>query len=144
MVKKGNPKNIKDFEDLTRDGVSFVNRQKGSGTRLLLDYKLKQRGLTWPAFTAMAARNSPIWRWRRRWLFEIDAGLGVYSAATALGLDFIPVCSEEYDLAVPIGVLEDSNIRLLLDIIRSEAFKEKVKAMGGYSTDRAGEIIPVN
>lgn len=145
MVKKGNPKNIKDFEDLTRDGVSFVNRQKGSGTRLLLDYKLKQRGID-PArvygygreeFTHMAVAAAVAFS-------EIDAGLGVYSAATALGLDFIPVCSEEYDLAVPIVFLEDSNIRLLLDIIRSEAFKEKVKAMGGYSTDRAGEIIPVN
>ena len=144
MVKKGNPKSIRDFSDLAREGIGFVNRQKGSGTRLLLDYKLKEKkidpaainGYDREEFTHMAVAAAVAFS-------DIDAGLGVYSAARSLGLDFVPVCSEEYDLAVPVEFLEDSNIKLMLEIVRDSAFREKVKAMGGYSLERAGEVVPV-
>ncbi|MFA6670801.1 MAG: substrate-binding domain-containing protein, partial [Bacillota bacterium] len=145
MVKKGNPKDIKDFSDLVKEGVSFVNRQKGSGTRLLLDYKLKEQkidpvaiyGYDREEFTHMAVAAAVAFS-------DIDVGLGVYSAANSLGLDFVPVCSEEYDLAVPVEFLEDSNIKLMLGIVRDSVFQQKVKAMGGYSLERAGEIVPVD
>ncbi|MDD2574350.1 MAG: molybdopterin biosynthesis protein [Bacillota bacterium] len=145
MVKKGNPKDIRDFSDIAREGVSFVNRQKGSGTRLLLDYKLKEEkidpatiyGYDREEFTHMAVAAAVAFS-------DIDVGLGVYSAASSLGLDFVPVCSEEYDLAVPVEFLKDSNIKLMLGIIRDSAFQEKIKAMGGYSLERAGEIVPVD
>ena len=145
MVKKGNPKGINDFSDLTGEKVSFVNRQKGSGTRLLLDYKLKEEGIS-PAdisgydreeFTHMAVAAAVAFS-------DIDTGLGVYSASRALGLDFVPVCSEEYDLAIPADFLKSSNIKLMLETIKTNAFKDKVKAMGGYSTDRAGEIVLID
>lgn len=145
MVKKGNPKNIKDFADLTKEGISFVNRQKGSGTRLLLDYRLKEKGLA-PTdisgyereeFTHMAVAAAVAFS-------DIDAGLGVYSAANSLGLDFLPVCHEEYDLAIPICFLDDKNIKLMLEVIKDGAFQEKIEGMGGYSMGRAGEIVEVN
>jgi putative molybdopterin biosynthesis protein len=145
MVKKGNPKNITDFSDLAREGISFVNRQKGSGTRLLLDYKLKEKkidpafiyGYNREEFTHMAVAAAIAFS-------DIDVGLGVYSAANSLGLDFVPVCSEEYDLAVPTCFLEDPNIKLMLEIIRDSTFQQKVKAMGGYSLERAGEVVLID
>ncbi len=145
MVKKGNPKNINTFSDLARNGVSFVNRQKGSGTRLLLDYKLKEQSID-PAvisgygreeFTHMAVAAAVAFS-------DIDAGLGVYSAAGALGLDFIPVCNEEYDLAVPVEFLENPSIKLMLEVIGGHVFNEKVRALGGYSLERTGEIVLID
>jgi putative molybdopterin biosynthesis protein len=145
MVKKGNPKGIRDFSDLAGKRVSFVNRQKGSGTRLLLDYKLKEEGID-PAgisgyqreeFTHMSVAAAVAFS-------NIDTGLGVYSAACALGLDFVPVCNEEYDLAVPVDFLEEPNIELMLETIKEDAFKEKVRDMGGYSLDRTGEIVLID
>lgn len=145
MVKKGNPKNIRNFSDLATKGFSFVNRQKGSGTRILLDYRLKEEGIEPDTIsgyereefthTAVAAAVA---------FSDIDAGLGIYSAANSLDLDFVPLCSEEYDLAIPVRFLEDSNIELMLSIIKDKDFQGKVKEMGGYSMDRAGEIVTVD
>ena len=70
-----------------------------------------------------------------------DAGLGVRSAAAALGLDFISVGVEEYDLVIPERYMQDARIQALLEVIRSEEFKENVRALGGYGTDRTGEIL---
>ncbi len=145
MVKRGNPKNIKNFSDLATKGFSFVNRQKGSGTRILLDYRLKEEGIKPDTIsgyereefthTAVAAAVA---------FSDIDAGLGIYSAANSLDLDFVPLCSEEYDLAIPVHFLEDPNIRLMLSIIKDKGFQETIKKMGGYSMDRAGEIVIVD
>ncbi len=102
MIVKGNPGAIGGFEDLTRDGVTFINRQGGSGTRVLLDYELAKRGI--PAgdisgyeteeFTHMAVAVAVM-------SGAADAGLGIRSAARALDLDFLPVTSERYDLIIP-------------------------------------------
>ncbi|HNZ82276.1 MAG TPA: molybdopterin biosynthesis protein, partial [Sedimentibacter sp.] len=102
MVQKGNPKNITKFEDLERKDVKFVNRQRGSGTRLLLDYNLNKlnidfkniKGYYREEFTHLAVAAAVE-------AGDADAGLGVFSAANMMGLDFIPVCNEEYDLAIP-------------------------------------------
>jgi putative molybdopterin biosynthesis protein len=142
IIAKNNPKDIKGIEDLTRKDISFINRQSGSGTRILLDFKLSQMGLN-PSdingylneeFTHMAVAVAVLGR-------SADAGLGIYAAAKALSLDFIPVVTESYDLVIPADVFDTENITLLMEIIRSEEFKSRVNQLGGYHTQNTGEII---
>jgi putative molybdopterin biosynthesis protein len=141
-VARGNPKSISGLKDLAKPGVRFVNRQPGSGTRVLLDHELKKlsihpadiTGYEREEFTHMAvgvAIASDL----------ADAGLGVRAAATALGLDFIPVGDEEYDLVVARRFYESERGAKLLKIIRSDSFKRAVAALGGYDTERAAEVL---
>jgi putative molybdopterin biosynthesis protein len=142
MVPKGNPKNIKGIEDLGREDISLINRQIGSGTRILLDYRLQQIGLD-PAringyrneeFTHMSVAVAVLSQ-------TADTGLGIYAAARALGLDFIPVVTEQYDLVIPQIFFENPNVRALLEVIRSTEFHRQVESLGGYSTRKTGEIL---
>jgi len=142
IVARGNRKGIKGIEDLARRDVSFINRQPGSGTRILLDYRLKQIGLDpgdidgylHEEFTHMAVAVAVL-------SGTVDAGLGIYAAARALELDFIPVVTEQYDLIIPLEHFESNNIQLMLEIVNSAEFKRRVNALGGYSTQKTGEII---
>jgi putative molybdopterin biosynthesis protein len=142
IVKRGNPKKISGLDALARSEVMFVNRQPGSGTRVLLDYELKRlqmdpaaiRGYEREEFTHMSvgvAVASGL----------ADAGLGVRSAAVALDLDFIPVGEEQYDLVFLHSFFDSEKGNRLLETIRSEGFKRAVDALGGYDTSRAGEIL---
>ncbi|MBW2172810.1 MAG: molybdopterin biosynthesis protein, partial [Deltaproteobacteria bacterium] len=70
-----------------------------------------------------------------------DTGLGIYAAAKALDLDFIPIVTEEYDLVIPEAFLEDEKIQLMLDTIRSKPFKELVRQLGGYDTSKTGTVV---
>ncbi len=141
MVAQGNPRNITGFEDLTRADVSFVNRQGGSGTRVLLDFELGRCGIDPGAivgydqieFTHMAVAVAVQ-------SGAADTGLGIGAAAKALGLDFIGVAWESYDLVIPEAHFDSPGIRALLAVIRSEAFAERVASLGGYDTSEAGEI----
>ena len=142
IVKPGNPKEIHGIEDLGRKDVSFINRQVGSGTRILLDYKLNQLGIKAHAingyqneeFTHMAVAVSVL-------SGSEDAGLGIYAAAKALDLDFIPMVTEQYDLVIPLEYFETEAVQILLEIINRPAFKQRVAALGGYSTEKTGEIL---
>ncbi|MDF2840323.1 MAG: molybdopterin biosynthesis protein [Clostridia bacterium] len=129
MVKKGNPKNITSFEDLMREDVQFVNRQKGAGTRILLDYLLSQKSIDAESISGYdremtthmavaAAVDSG----------SADAGLGVLSAAKALNLDFIPVGEEEYDFAVPVKFLKLPMLELFVKLLKSEEFAKELEA----------------
>jgi putative molybdopterin biosynthesis protein len=142
MVKRGNPKGIEGLEDLAREDVSFINRQAGSGTRILLDYRLNQIGIN-PAqisgyqheeFTHMAVAVAVL-------SGTADTGLGIYAAAAALDLDFVPVVTEQYDLVIPAPHFESENIQLLLETINTSEFKDRVAALGGYNTQKTGEIL---
>lgn len=142
MVQKGNPKNITKFEDLERKDVRFVNRQRGSGTRLLLDYNLNKlnidykniKGYYREEFTHLAVAAAVE-------AGDADAGLGVFSAANMMGLDFIPVCNEEYDLAIPEEYLELDIIKEFIETIKSEEFKAKLDELGGYDYSYTGTVI---
>jgi putative molybdopterin biosynthesis protein len=142
IVGRGNPKGIKGIEDLARKDVSFINRQPGSGTRILLDYRLNQIGINsediigyqHEEFTHMAVAVAVL-------SGTVDAGLGIYAAAKALDLDFIPVVTEQYDLIIPQKYFESENIQLMFEIINSCEFKRRAEALGGYSTEKTGEII---
>ena len=72
-----------------------------------------------------------------------DIGMGVYSAAKAMELDFIPIGEEDYDFAIPVEFLDQDMIQLFLEVIVSESFKDSLKEMGGYGTDNTGEIIKI-
>ena len=144
ILKQGNPKGIKGIDDLSRKDVTFINRQVGSGTRILLDYKLKQMGIKATdingyqneEFTHMAVAVSVL-------SGAEDAGLGIYAAAKALNLEFIPVVTEQYDLAIPLEHFDTQPIQILLEIINSREFKQRVKALGGYNTQNTGKVIDI-
>lgn len=145
MVKRGNPKKIHGIEDLPREDIGFINRQGGSGTRILLDYKLKQLGLNperingyhHEEFTHMSVAVAVL-------SGTVDTGLGIYAAAKALKLDFIPVVTEQYDLIIPEDHYHSENIQILLETINSQTFKQRVESLGGYNTQRTGELIDIN
>ena len=142
IVAKGNPLGIQGLDDLVREDVLFINRQGGSGTRVLLDYHLKNRNLDPEAIrgyrteeythmaVAVAVKSG-----------AADAGLGILAAAKALDLDFIPVATERYDLVIPETYFDSEGIRLLLEIIRSDDFRDSVTAMGGYDPKESGKVL---
>jgi len=143
VVLKGNPKNIKGFEDLTRDDVTFVNRQGGSGTRLLTDKCLRELGIQTNVikgyereeYTHMGVASAVL-------TGVADTGLAILSAANALGLDFIPVARERYDLIIPKTFYDTEMIKEVLYIITEDKkFKESVVKLGGYDVSDMGKII---
>ena len=143
MVAKGNPLNIQTFADVAKPGLRYVNRQKGSGTRILADYLCKQNELDTASIygydreelthTSVAAQIVS---------GSADAGMGIYSAAKLYDLDFIPICIEEYDLIIPDHAWETPQVQQMLATLKSDAFREKILSLGGYTVDTPGEIIP--
>jgi len=141
MVARGNPKGINTIEDLTRKDVLFVNRQAGSGTRVLLDYKLAQLGIdnaTIPGydqeeFTHMAVAVDVL-------SGIADCGMGIFAAARALELDFVPLEWEQYDLVIPNEMLDEAGVVAALETIRTGEFRERVLALGGYDPSKSGEL----
>ena len=145
MVAKGNPLGIEAFADIAKPGVRYVNRQRGSGTRILTDYLCKQNELDTAAIygydreelthTSVAAQIVS---------GSADAGMGIYSAAKLYDLDFIPICIEEYDLIVPDHAWDTPQVRAMLETMKSDAFREKILSLGGYTVENPGEIIAID
>jgi len=143
MVLKDNPKRIRDFEDLLRGDVCFINRQGGSGTRLLTDKHLKERGIS-PGqikgydreeYTHMGVASAVL-------TGIADTGMGILAAANALGLEFIPVAKERYDLAIPKDFVPMPQIAAMLDIIRNDKeFISSVERLGGYDVSDMGMVM---
>lgn len=174
MVKKGNPLGIKGIADLAtpcdacgvdtygtdvtdaesgtvgtagnaaKSTIRYVNRQRGAGTRVLFDYRLKQENIdpssingydremaTHMAVAAAVASDGA------------DAGMGVLSAAKAMELDFIEVGPEEYDFAIPAEYLELPHIKAFIEILQSSEFRDRIEELGGYSAENAGKIIMI-
>ena len=142
ILPKRNPMGITALADLTRADVAFINRQRGSGTRLLLDYKLRELGInpddiqgydreeyTHLAVAAAVAGG------------RADVGLGILSAANAMGLDFLPLLSEQYDLVIPSEHYESEQVQFVLEIIRGDSFRTEVDALGGYDTSTMGKVV---
>jgi len=143
LVLKGNPKNIKGFEDLTRDDVIFVNRQAGAGTRLLTDKCLQELGINpkevngyeREEYTHMGVASAVL-------TGVADTGLAILASAVALGLDFIPVAKERYDLAIPHEFIQTEMLQYLMKIIREdEEFKGMVVRLGGYDISDMGKAM---
>lgn len=141
IVPPGNPQNIHSLGDLARTGVQFVNRQKGSGTRVLLDYYMQQEGIEpdhisgygREEFTHMAVAAAVL-------SGAASAGLGILAAANALGLDFVPLFKERYDLAIPRRHWESDLLVPLRRALADAAFRRAVSALGGYDVSEMGVV----
>ncbi|MGD8821956.1 MAG: molybdopterin biosynthesis protein [Anaerolineales bacterium] len=142
ILPAGNPKEIKSLDDLARDDVSFINRQRGAGTRILLDYHLEQLGLqpeqikgyqreeyTHLSVAASIASG------------RADCGLGIRAAAKALDLDFITLFDERYDLVIPKVYYESDKLKPLLMLLDDFEFKQYVADMPGYDVGPMGKIV---
>lgn len=144
LVAPGNPRRIGGLADLARDDVTFVNRQSGAGTRILLDYHLRRlgiapaqvRGYTREESTHLAVATAVAQG-------AADCGLGIQAAAQALKLDFIPVAEERFDLVIPVEYIESALLAPLLALLRRRdpAFCARVTALGGYDTQPMGRVI---
>ena len=143
IVQRNNPHKIKCFKDLAENQRSFINRQKGAGTRLLTDKVLRDAnidpsritGYDHEEYTHMnvaAAVASGI----------VDAGMGIRAAAIALDLDFVPVAEERYDLIIPEDLFSDQRVLAALEIIReNHEFYDKITGLGGYNLRDSGSVV---
>jgi putative molybdopterin biosynthesis protein len=142
IVQKGNPKNIESIKDLVNQNLTFINRQRGAGTRVLFDYLLEKNNISMEdivgynreEFTHMTLAS------------EIhngttDVGIGIQSAADAFDLDFIPIAKERYDLIIPENLIDDERIKKLLEVIKSERFINQVKTLEGYDLSLTGKVM---
>ena len=142
LTAPGNPLGIESIEDLAKPGVRFINRQRGSGTRVLLDYRLSCLGIAPTSITGYRDEEYTHMNVAAAVLSgRVDAGLAVRAAANALGLPFMPIGVEEYDLVIPRRFFDTDAVQALLDVIRSAAFRQTVEGMGGYGTKQTGQII---
>lgn len=139
IVPSGNPEGISGISDLAKEGITFANRQRGSGTRILLDYHLKRLGMDPAAIDGYDREEFTHMNVAARVLGgRASCGLGIAAAAQALGLDFIPVDEERYDLVIPLKFREDDGIVALVDVLTKDGFIEKVEALDGYDTREIG------
>jgi putative molybdopterin biosynthesis protein len=145
MFARNNPKQIRGIEDLKRPDIVFVNRQKGSGTRVLLDLELRQHGImpsevngyeheldTHMAVAIHIARG------------KCDVGLGIEAAARACEIDFLPLFHERYDLVMPTAKYHSPLIAPLLEIIATDDFRRLITSIGGYDTAQTGSTSFLN
>ncbi|MFN2341992.1 MAG: molybdopterin biosynthesis protein [Desulfonatronovibrio sp.] len=139
IVDRGNPKKISGINDLTRKDILFVNRQRGAGTRILLDHHLKQSGISpdqvngydKEEFTHMAVAVNVLSQ-------TADCAMGIMAAAKALDLDFVPLAKERYDLLIPDYSFNEPKVQVLMNLINTSNFQEKIRKLGGYETELTG------
>jgi putative molybdopterin biosynthesis protein len=142
IISPGNPKSVHTMKDLTKPGITFVNRQRGAGTRLLLDHHLARLGISpeqvngylREEYTHLAVAVAVA-------SGRADAGLGIRAAASALGMDFIPLFQERYDLVIPQTYFESAVLRPLLDLLEDPAFRQAVAGLPGYDPAPMGTRI---
>lgn len=142
ILAHGNPKGIERLEDLARPEVTFVNRQRGAGTRVLLDYQLGRlgvspdniRGYAHEEYTHLAVAAAVA-------AGQADAALGIQAAAQALELEFVPLYLERYDLVIPRQHYQHPKLTDLLEILRGDEFPAQVAGLAGYRVERMGEVL---
>jgi putative molybdopterin biosynthesis protein len=142
IVPVGNPAAIQTVNDLQQEGLIYINRQRGAGTRLLFDYLLKQAGM----------QPEQVYGYNREDFSHLsvaaavaggtaDCGLGIQSAAKVFGLDFVPVAEERYDLLMTKEFYESEAGNALLTVMTSDSFRSEVENLGGYSCRDTGKVI---
>jgi len=142
IVAPGNPLGLADVGDLARPGVRYVNRQRGAGTRVLLDHELAVLGIT-PADVDGYAREEPTHLAVAAAVAagRGDAGLGILAAARAFGLGFVPVTREPYDLVVAAEAMDGPLLAPLWALLQSDRFQAAVTDLGGYSAKEMGRRL---
>ena len=142
IVRKGNPLGIRTLKQLANRDVSFVNRQEGSGTRVLMDYRLKESGID-PAGIAGYSRIAYTHMEVALEIFSgsADAGLGILAVARQLNLDFVPLATERFDLVIPAENYSAKSDKLLRSVLASKEFKNNIAELGGYETRETGKIV---
>lgn len=139
MVAQKNPKNITNISSLCNPDIRYVNRQKGSGTRILFDYLCKKEGIATDSINGYPHEeftHNDVAKLIAKG--EADAGMGVHAAAKLYDLDFIPIYSEQYDLLIPDAMKNHPGIIEILDILKNEEFAEKAAMLGGYTLNNPG------
>jgi putative molybdopterin biosynthesis protein len=142
IVARGNPKGLGAIADLARSDIVFVNRQRGSGTRVLLDHNLDRtaivpesiRGYEREEYTHLAIAAAVAGG-------RADCGLGIAAAAAALDLDFLPLFSERYDLVMPCEHAASELLAPLLDQLRDGSFRDEVSRLPGYDVSMMGDSV---
>lgn len=142
VTQPGNPKNIREAGDLARPDVSIVNREKGAGSRELLDQKLREakvpskrvKGYSRIAYGHLPAALAVSMR-------EADCCIATRSAARALGLSFVPLATERYDLVVRRQYVQLGAVQALLEVLNRAAIRRKLEILAGYDTSHTGEVL---
>ena len=142
IVQKGNPKNIHSVKDLGNQGIKIINRQLGTGTRQLFDKELKKSGLkgeTINGYENSLSRHMDIGL--QILTNKADAGPGIRPVASILGLDFIPVCWEKFDLLITKEKFFDQGIQLFLSLLKGKVIHAAAEELGGYDLSMTGKMI---
>ena len=141
-MPRGNPLRIKAFKDLIKKGVRFINRQKGSGTRLLIDQQLKEAGLS----------SAKIGGYENEVNTHFEVGLSILNgtanvgitsiaASKLLGLDFIPITRERFDMVLEQKTFFGKNVQAFLELLHSQEFRDRVQRVGGYDLKESGRVL---
>jgi putative molybdopterin biosynthesis protein len=144
IVASGNPKHISRLEDLARKDITFVNRNRGSGTRIWLDNKLSKLGLEVRDINGYTQElNSHTGISKAITSGTADLGIGLIAAAVEEGLDYIPLFEEQYDLVIPEGQVKDAHIQAMLDYLTTANFRQSISSLAGYNTTKTGAYLDV-
>jgi molybdate-binding protein len=142
MVRRGNPLSIRTAADLAERSVVLVNREEGSGARLLLDQRLRASGVEsthLQGYDRIVSSHFEVARTIAE--RQADAGVGIRSAAQLFGLDFVPLQTARYDLVVPKPYLQSHPTLVhLFETITSGAFRDEIEALGGYDASETGKV----
>lgn len=142
LVPPGNPLNIRTFKDLARPKVRFINRQKGSGTRVLLDHHLREfkipsssiKGYEYEVYTHFEVGLSILAK-------ETDVGLATGSISKLLGLSFIPLTQESFDMLLDQSTFFERRVQAFIEILNSKEFRSRVENLGSYDFKNSGKIL---
>ncbi len=142
VIVRGNPLSIKGFDDLNRKGVRFINRQAGSGTRLLLDHELEKAGIFPKDITGY---NDEVFTHIEVGLAvlsgEADTGIATAAVSSILGLDFVPITRERFDMILDQSVFFQKGVQALMDVLTGEEFRKRVRNLGSYDFQSSGKIM---
>jgi putative molybdopterin biosynthesis protein len=142
VVASKNPLRVKGFDDLARKGVRFINRQAGSGTRVLLDHHLKGSripptkivGYDREVYTHFEVGLSILSK-------EADVGIATMAVSRLLGLDFVPITQERFDMILSQSTFFEKGVQALIEILNSQEFRDRVGRLGGYEFKHSGKIL---
>jgi putative molybdopterin biosynthesis protein len=142
LVASKNPLGIHGFEDLARKEVKFINRQKGAGTRVLLDYYLKKlrippseiKGYEKEVYTHLEIGISVLSK-------ESDVGIGTIAVSKFFGLSFIPVTTESFDMILDQSTFFEKGVQAFVEVLNSDGFRKRITKLGNYDFKNSGKIL---